>query len=84
MPKLTTKTLISVSRLYLGALPISYGSTSNWDTEAEMRTKLHNKQLGLGPSLQSFESKRPIIILVMVGITAIFMGGIIMMRRVNK
>jgi hypothetical protein len=84
MPNLTTETVITDSRVYLGSLPISYNSTSNWDTVAEIRTKLHNKRLGLSPSLKSYESKRPIIILVMVGITALFMGGAAMLRRVSK
>jgi hypothetical protein len=84
MPNLSTKTIITDSRLFLGDLPISYESTSNWDTVDEMKAKLHNIELGLNPSDKMHYSKRPIILLLMASITAIFIAVFKMTKLMNK
>jgi hypothetical protein len=84
MPALTTKTVITDSRLFLGELPISYVSASNWDTEEVMKVKLHNKELGLGSTTETYYDRRPIVLMVIASITAIFIAAVIMTRRMNK
>jgi len=84
MPALTTKTLITDSRLFLGERPISYASATNWDTEEGMKTKLHNKELGLGPSRKTYHGTRALILMVMASITAVFIAAVIRSRLMNK
>jgi hypothetical protein len=85
IPKLTTRTLITDSRVFLGERPVSYGSVSNWDTEDEIKTKLHNVELGLGPSpSKTYHYRKSIVLMVMVSITAIFIAAVTMTRLMNK
>jgi hypothetical protein len=81
-PALNTKTLVKDYRVLINNDndPVSYVSTTNWNTEKEVEAKLHNSGLYGGESKTPFRNYRSIVLLLMVGVTGFFL----VVMRMNR
>ena len=71
-PKLISRTLITDSRILTESGPISYNSTSTWESEVQIINKLKEKSSGNLTPGKAFRAARIAILAFIVGITGIF------------
>jgi len=83
-PALNIKTLVKDYRVSINNNndPVSYVSTTNWNTEKEVEAKLHNAGLYGGESKTPFRG-RAVVLLMMVGMTGVFLV-VIRVMKVNR